>query len=486
MKYLMTLSALHRVEGRLVEFRNQEIKFCEKIRGLEFNVECKNNRIERLTNELEELKKEKEGLERKLIGFESAAEDLDTLLQSQRSFIEFGDSYKAPQEETCKGPASESSAKKKGRTVVITTEDMQKRRNDVKARTTLLLALPDEHQLRFSKYETAKELWEAILKTFGGNEATKKTKKNQLKQQYGNFKAECLETLEQTFNRLHAIVSHLEFMDVEIKHDDLNQKFLTSLAPEWLMYTIVWKNKDDLDTMSLDDVYNHLKVGKGEVHTASVPTDSTQVSTASTDVAAAADCPGVIKTIKTETARKSPIKYAEMYRSTSKSPKVRGYPDLFVVIAPGMFRINPSKTSREEKHVPNTVSVSTRTKPITVSQPPVITKKDVHSDLNGLSSTGVDNTKTRRPHPRSNTKYDRVPSASKSSRGKNKEAEVEEHHRNLLLSKNNKHISSACNNSKIDSQDVISKGNSHNNIDDKGYWDSGCSRHMTGNISYLS
>nr|GFA85628.1 hypothetical protein [Tanacetum cinerariifolium] len=54
--------------------------------------------------------------------------------------------------------ASESSAKKKGRTVAITTEDMQKRRNDVKARTTLLLALPDEHQLRFNKYETAQEL----------------------------------------------------------------------------------------------------------------------------------------------------------------------------------------------------------------------------------------------------------------------------------------------------------------------------------------
>nr|GFB41623.1 hypothetical protein [Tanacetum cinerariifolium] len=50
------------------------------------------------------------------------------------------------------------------------------------------------------------------------------------------------------------------------------------------------------------------------------------------------------------------------------------------VIAPGMFRINPS---REEKHVPNTVSASARTKPITVSQPHVISKKDVNSDLNG-------------------------------------------------------------------------------------------------------
>ncbi|GKB47146.1 hypothetical protein Tco_0897899 [Tanacetum coccineum] len=69
------------------------------------------------------------------------------------------------------------------------------------------------------------------------------------------------------------------------------------------------------------------------------------------------------------------------------------------VIAPRMFRINPSKTSREDKFVPiNKVRASVRTNPITVSQPHVITKKDVNSNTNGLSSTGVDNiTKTRRP-----------------------------------------------------------------------------------------
>nr|GFC58998.1 hypothetical protein [Tanacetum cinerariifolium] len=112
------------------------------------------------------------------------------------------------------------------------------------------------------------------------------------------------------------------------------------------------------------------------------------------------------------------------------------------VIAPGMSRINPFKTSREEKHVPNTVRASTRTKPINVSQPTVITKKFENSDSNGLSFIGVVNTKTRRPSPRSNTKNDRVFSASKSSRSKNKEVKVEEHHRNLLRYKNNKHMSS--------------------------------------------
>nr|GEX44478.1 hypothetical protein [Tanacetum cinerariifolium] len=150
--------------------------------------------------------------------------------------IEFGDSYEAPKEVLGTSSASKGSVKKKGRTVAVTTEDIQKRRNDVKG---------------------------AILKTFSGNEATKKTKKNQLKKQYCNFKTEGSETLEQTFNRLQAIVSHLEFMDVEIEQDDLNQKFLTSLAPEWLIS------------------------GKREVNTTSIPIASTHVSPASADVAAA-------------------------------------------------------------------------------------------------------------------------------------------------------------------------------------------------------
>nr|GEW81196.1 reverse transcriptase domain-containing protein [Tanacetum cinerariifolium] len=115
-----------------------------------------------------------------------------------------------------------------------------------------------------------------------------------------------------------------------------------------------------------------------------------------------------------------------------------------------MFRINLFKPSREEKYVPNKVRESVRTNSITISQPHVITKKHVNSDSNGLSSTGVDNTaKTRRPQLRSNTKNDRVPSASKSSCGKNKEVEVEEHPRNLSLSKNKNHMSSECNNVKL-------------------------------------
>nr|GEX32484.1 hypothetical protein [Tanacetum cinerariifolium] len=118
--------------------------------------------------------------------------------------IKFGDSYVVPANTT-----DTTGGDKSGRTLTLTAEDMQRKKNDVKARTTILLSLPDEHQLRFSKYKTAREIWAAILKTFGGNKATKKTKKNLLKQQYGNFNAEGSETLEQTFKKLQVIVGQL-------------------------------------------------------------------------------------------------------------------------------------------------------------------------------------------------------------------------------------------------------------------------------------
>ncbi|GJT76300.1 hypothetical protein Tco_1043025 [Tanacetum coccineum] len=109
----------------------------------------------------------------------------------------------------------------------------------------------------------------------------------------------------------------------------------------------------------------------------------------------------------------------------------------------------PTMNSRVDNFVLDKhVKASGRSKLIIDSQPHVITKKDVNYDSNSLSSIGVDNTKTRRT-PRSNTKNDRAPYASKSSCIKNKDVEVEEHHRNLLLSKNKKHMSSECNNIKL-------------------------------------
>ncbi|GJT38191.1 mutator type transposase [Tanacetum coccineum] len=76
---------LSQVEARLVEFKNNEIKFCERIRVLERDLELRDNKIENLRNELEEVKKEKESIDFKIEKFDNASKDLDCLLGTQRS-----------------------------------------------------------------------------------------------------------------------------------------------------------------------------------------------------------------------------------------------------------------------------------------------------------------------------------------------------------------------------------------------------------------
>nr|GEY26804.1 ribonuclease H-like domain-containing protein [Tanacetum cinerariifolium] len=65
--------------------------------------------------------------------------------------------------------------------------------------------------------------------------------------------------LDQTFDRLQKLISQLEIFGESISQEDVNQKFLRSLSPEWNTHTIVWRNKPEIDTLSLDDLYNNLK-----------------------------------------------------------------------------------------------------------------------------------------------------------------------------------------------------------------------------------
>ncbi|GKB63877.1 hypothetical protein Tco_0920063, partial [Tanacetum coccineum] len=145
----------------------------------------------------------------------------------------------------------------------VTTEE--KAKNDVKARSMLLMALPNEHQLTFSQYKDVKTLFEAIQARFGGNEATKKTQKTLLKQMYENFSASSQESLDSISNRLQKIVSQLAILGENISQEDLNFKFLRSLPSEWSMHVVVWRNKPDLGTISFDDLYNNFKIVEQEV-----------------------------------------------------------------------------------------------------------------------------------------------------------------------------------------------------------------------------
>nr|GEU30931.1 hypothetical protein [Tanacetum cinerariifolium] len=142
----------------------------------------------------------------------------------------------------------------------ITTEEKVQKKIDVKARSMLLMALPNEHLMTFNENKDAKTLFAAIQIRISGNESIKKTQKNLLKQMYENFSAPSTESLDSNFNRLQKLVSQLAILGKNSSQEDLNLKFLRSLPSKWNTHVLVWRNKPNLDTMSFDDLYNNFKI----------------------------------------------------------------------------------------------------------------------------------------------------------------------------------------------------------------------------------
>nr|GFA48472.1 ribonuclease H-like domain-containing protein [Tanacetum cinerariifolium] len=97
----------------------------------------------------------------------------------------------------------------------VTNEEKAKKNNDMKARSMLLMALPNEHLITFNQYKDAKTLFASIQTIFGGNKATKKIQKTLLNQMYENFSALSTESLDSIFNRLQKIVSQLAILEVK-------------------------------------------------------------------------------------------------------------------------------------------------------------------------------------------------------------------------------------------------------------------------------
>ncbi|GJR34578.1 hypothetical protein Tco_1210262 [Tanacetum coccineum] len=110
-----------------------------------------------------------------------------------------------------------------------TAEQKLARKNELKAKSTLLLAIPDEHLLKFHGIKDAKTLWEAIK------------------------------------TRFQKLISQLEIHGEVISQEDANLKLLRSLPSAWNNIALIMRNKSDLDTLSMDDLYNNLKVYESEI-----------------------------------------------------------------------------------------------------------------------------------------------------------------------------------------------------------------------------
>ncbi|GJU45066.1 hypothetical protein Tco_1202332 [Tanacetum coccineum] len=102
------------------------------------------------------------------------------------------------------------------------------------------MAIPDENLLKFHRIKDAKTLWEAIKARFGGNK------------------------------EIHGEV---------ISQEDAKLKLLRSLPSAWNNIALIMRNKSDLDTLSMNDLYNNLK--KNTSSTNEVVNIVHEVSTAS-------------------------------------------------------------------------------------------------------------------------------------------------------------------------------------------------------------
>ncbi|GJY37130.1 ribonuclease H-like domain-containing protein [Tanacetum coccineum] len=145
-------------------------------------------------------------------------------------------------------PVASASTGAEGPIPPKTAEQKLARKNELKAKSTLMLAIPDEHLLKFHACKDAKSLWEAIK------------------------------------NRFQKLISQLEIHGEVISQEDVNLKLLRSLPSAWNNIALIMRNKSDLDTLSMDDLYKNLKVYESEIKgklSSSSNSQNDQASTAS-------------------------------------------------------------------------------------------------------------------------------------------------------------------------------------------------------------
>ncbi|GJU91269.1 ribonuclease H-like domain-containing protein [Tanacetum coccineum] len=157
-----------------------------------------------------------------------------------------------------------------------TAQALLQRQRERKAKSILLLAIPDEYQLRFHGIKDAKTLWDAIKSRFGGNVESKKMQKNVLKQQFENFSVSDTEGLDKAYDRFQKLISLLEVHGAAFSNEDANQKFLRALPSSWNNVALIMRNKIVIDDLDIDDLYNNLKVFEADIKSSSGSSSNSQ------------------------------------------------------------------------------------------------------------------------------------------------------------------------------------------------------------------
>ncbi|GJR30852.1 putative ribonuclease H-like domain-containing protein [Tanacetum coccineum] len=157
-----------------------------------------------------------------------------------------------------------------------TAEEILARERERKARTTLLMALPEDNLAKFHKMTDAKEMWDAIKSRFGGNDESKKMQKFILKQQFEGFFVSNSEGLHKGYDKFQRLLSQLEIHGAGVSTEDANQKFLRYLPSAWSQVSLIMRTKPGVDSLSFDDLYNNLRVFENDVKGSTASSSSSQ------------------------------------------------------------------------------------------------------------------------------------------------------------------------------------------------------------------
>ncbi|GJQ92643.1 putative ribonuclease H-like domain-containing protein [Tanacetum coccineum] len=385
---------LSQVEARLVEFKINESKFCEKIRVLERNLELRDYKIENLTNELEKVKKERDGVDSKLEKFVNSSKNLDQMLETQRS---------------------------------------------VKDKTGLGLnkysAMPPPPAHAFFAYRNF----------------DKKTR---------------------IFNE-YRVVPPPPAQVYSSPMPDLSWTGLLEFANNTVTdYTRPTPSVDVTNDVRSELDGNNLTVCEHG------GTSSDVVLKLIINFVKESGCPNVIKINNIESARKPTAKHAELYRNITQSSNVRSNN-----FGPPIIEDWDSEDESDTESTPieSIRSFSTARTSLNVAQPKMKSfVKSAHSNVKrpferkavAKNKIWVPTVRTKNP-----TVGLKVPTAkptvaaAKGNKGKAVKASTRWIWKPKQISGEGSNVNG---------------GKPLDNIDDKGFWDSGCSRHMTGNISYLS
>ncbi|GJV42686.1 ribonuclease H-like domain-containing protein [Tanacetum coccineum] len=250
------------------------------------------------------------------------------------------------------------------------------------------------------------------------------------------------------------------------------------MSTKWNTHAIVWRNKADLDTMSMDDLYNNLKVYEPEVKGMSSSSSSTQnmafMSSLNNNTSSTNEVVNTAHGVSTSSTQVN----------TANSTNIDNLSDAVICT---FFTNRPNTPQLVHKDLQQIYSddmeemdLRWQMAMLTMRARSFLTNTGRKLTVNGNETIGFDKSKLECYNYHKKGHFARECRTPRNQDNKNKESsrrsvpndQAEEGPNYALMA--------------FSSLSPDSKGNPQMDLQDQGVIDSGCSRHMTGNMSYLT